>query len=204
MEPTIAAAHTVLISPEGAIAKLPWGALPGSAKDAYLIEERAIAVVPVPRLLPERITSNSKMATSLLIVGDVNFDGDPGGEAAQRVMSPSPPTALVSGGRAGDLSHSRELPGSSAEMGAVADLFGRQFPKARLERLRQNDATKCHVVSQMSEHQYLHFATHGFFARQQSAPHWPSRQRAMPHKSLDRSCVRIFRAIIPGCYLAWS
>ena len=48
-------AKVVLISPDGVLARFPFVALPGKEPGSYLIEERAIAVVPVPQLLPEML-----------------------------------------------------------------------------------------------------------------------------------------------------
>ncbi len=53
LEASLTGASTVLISPDGELAKFPWIALPGKTPGKYLIEERAIAVIPVPQALPE-------------------------------------------------------------------------------------------------------------------------------------------------------
>src|SRR5207248_1426318 len=45
-------AKTVLVSPDRDLARLPFAALPGSKGGTYLIEEVAVAVLPVPQFLP--------------------------------------------------------------------------------------------------------------------------------------------------------
>lgn len=45
---------TLLVSPDGALAGIPFGALPGERKQ-YLLQERRVAVVPAPRLLPQTL-----------------------------------------------------------------------------------------------------------------------------------------------------
>ena len=48
LEPYLEGVQTVLVSPDGSLGKLPLAALPGRQPGTYLIEERAIAIVPVP------------------------------------------------------------------------------------------------------------------------------------------------------------
>ena len=77
LEKHVAEAKVVLLSPDGALAKLPFAALPGSKERTYLLEEVALAVVPVPQLLPEvlaPVAKDKRLKPSLLVVGDVNFD----------------------------------------------------------------------------------------------------------------------------------
>jgi CHAT domain-containing protein len=172
LQPHLGDAKTVLLSPDGATARFPWPALPGKEPGRYLIEEVAIAVVPIPRLLPELLaapshrgagSSNENEAPSLLVVGDVNFDADPG-RAPTDALAASAPKSSSSGARGGELWHWPELPGSRTEIVAIADSFDEQFPDARLKKLRKDQATKSRVVGEMEKARFLHFATHGFFA----------------------------------------
>jgi tetratricopeptide (TPR) repeat protein/CHAT domain-containing protein len=72
-------ARVVLVSPDGAVARLPFAALPGKEPGSYLIEERAVAVLPVPQLLPELLKQAAPAGKpSLLLVGDVDFNAAPG------------------------------------------------------------------------------------------------------------------------------
>src|SRR5262249_26280816 len=53
-EPVAPSAHdatTILVSPDGALNFLPWGALPAERPGSYLLERRAFAVVASPRQL---------------------------------------------------------------------------------------------------------------------------------------------------------
>ena len=94
LQPHLNGAKTVLLSPDGATAQFPWPALPGKEPGSYLIEDVALAIVPVPRLLPDLLAAPTtsvkpraatsdgglsvSLAPSLLLVGDVNFDADLG------------------------------------------------------------------------------------------------------------------------------
>ena len=44
--------HTILFSPDSNLARFPLAALPGEKPGTYLIEDFAIGVVPVPRMIP--------------------------------------------------------------------------------------------------------------------------------------------------------
>ena len=71
-------ANVVLWSPDGPLGGFPIGALPGSKPGTFLIEDVAIAEVPVPVALPELLEpatlSKDQSRPSLLLVGDVDYD----------------------------------------------------------------------------------------------------------------------------------
>jgi CHAT domain-containing protein/Tfp pilus assembly protein PilF len=154
--------NTVLVSPDGAVARLPLAALPGSRPASYLIEELAIAVVPVPQLLPELLTARpgaDKGEPSLLLVGDVDYGALPG-----RTDERSSSRSAMRGSRAGALPGFGELTASRREIVAVRDSFEQHFTAGHVRTLRRDQATEAAVREQAPRHRYLHFATHGFFA----------------------------------------
>ena len=51
----VAGCRTILYSPDGNLARFPMAALPGEKPGSYLIEDFAIGLAPVPRMLPELI-----------------------------------------------------------------------------------------------------------------------------------------------------
>ncbi len=181
IEPSLAGTKTVLISPDGETANFPWSALPGKQPGTYLVEDMAIAVVPIPRLLPELLadskptssqsassapTANSSPIEiapaeqpSLLVIGDVNFDADPGRLPIGMLAQSAP-----HGARGGKPFHWPALPGTRTEIVSIADSFEQQFPDAKIKKLRDANATKGAVVSLLDKYRYVHFATHGFFA----------------------------------------
>ena len=69
----------LLVVPDGPLVWFPLGALPGKEPGTYLLEERQIALVPVPNLLPAILSApedNSDKDTvdgAILLVGDVDF-----------------------------------------------------------------------------------------------------------------------------------
>src|SRR5205823_1035324 len=86
--------RVVLVSPDGPLTRLPFAALPGREPGHYLLEERAVVVVPVPQLLPELLAATDSPADpSLLLVGAVDFNAAPG--------APEPAAATRSAPRGG-------------------------------------------------------------------------------------------------------
>jgi CHAT domain-containing protein/tetratricopeptide (TPR) repeat protein len=150
----LAGADTVLLSPDGALAWLPFAALPGSKPDSYLIEEVGLAIVPVPRLLPELLAARrSTSSPSLLLVGDVDFNA---------VKAPAGERAMVA--PRGLLRDWGELTATRQELLAIKDSFRERYAQARTTELRKGQATTTAVRRELARHRYLHLATHAFFA----------------------------------------
>jgi len=155
----VAGARVLLISPDGPLLRLPLAALPGAQPNSYLIEQVAVACVAVPQRLPELLAApaGATEAPSLLVVGDVNYGGNPG--VAASVGARSAP-----GGSGLDGLHSwKPLPGTGREARAIGDLFRHVHPDAKVTALSGDHSTEAAVRAQAGKHQYLHFATHGFY-----------------------------------------
>jgi len=160
LEEHLRGARVVLVSPDGDLARVPFAALPGSKKDSYLLEEVAVAVVPVPQLLPDLLSPRpaDKDEPSLLLVGDVRYDGAAG---SAEMLADSRAAAR---GSSGARMRWPALANTRAEVTAIADAFRRRADKAAVTQLNQGEATESAVRRQASAHRYLHFATHGYFA----------------------------------------
>ncbi len=154
-------AKLILISPDGDLARLPWNALPGDRPGTFLIEDAAIGIVPIPAQIPAVLANAAPPATSstLMLVGDVRFDGLPGA-SGDREESRSAPR----GTRSGSMLHWSELPGTVAEDTAIKNTFRQRFPTATVVELTRDDATEKAVRRDAPRSQFLHFATHGYFA----------------------------------------
>ena len=159
IEPKLGGAKTVLISPDGATTRFPWPALPGNKPGSYLIDDVAIAIVPVPRLLPELLAAEQPKTTdapSLLLVGGVDFGADPG-----RIVD----LAIDRGAARGyGTLQWQPLPGTAAEVAAVKAAFAQRYPQHAPMEIIGAAATKDAVRSDMTLCRFLHFSTHGFFA----------------------------------------
>jgi CHAT domain-containing protein/Tfp pilus assembly protein PilF len=159
---------TVLISPDGPISLVPLAALPAKDPTGYLIEERSIAVVPVPRMLgmaaktaARRQGTTEDDGASLLLAGDIDYGGEPG-KARQGEVAMQRSAAISA--RAGLLADFAPLQATREEILAVRDSFERRFRKARVDVLREDEATEEAFRRGAPGHRYLHLATHGYFA----------------------------------------
>jgi len=148
---------------------VPLTALPGKAAGSYLIEEYTIALVPVPRMFgadgvvaavgPKSALAQAE-APSLLLVGDVDYGGDPGA-----VSDRGASRAAAVGTRAGPLlPNFPRLPGTGDEIAAVGRYFKHRFRGAQADELSGDLATEAAVHEAASKHRFLHLATHGYFA----------------------------------------
>jgi CHAT domain-containing protein/Tfp pilus assembly protein PilF len=161
LEPYLKDAATVLVSPDGVVARLPLAALPGSKPGSFLIEETTLVLVPTPQLLPGLLgeqTAESK--PSLLLVGAVDYGAE---AAAANASSGLGREAVLPAADRAKVSWPR-LPGSKTEIQAIRDSFRRYAPDGAAVLLEGGQATEAAMRQQAPKHRYLHLATHGFFA----------------------------------------
>jgi CHAT domain-containing protein len=169
IEPHLEGVTSVLVAPDGPIGLVPLAALPGREPGRYLIEERSIAVVPVPRMLgpaqagpaPAQGTGPGA-APSLLLAGDIDYGGEPG---KGDVLTVRRSAAVADRGRL--LGVFERLHETRVEMAAVRDSFEEHFPDTRAQVLRDDKATEEAFRRQAPRSRYLHLATHGYFAPEQ-------------------------------------
>ena len=168
LEEYLAGVATVLVSPDGPLGLVPLEALPGKAAGSYLIEDFTLALVPVPRLFGgggavaaegSKPAPAQAEAPSLLLVGDVDYGGDPG-VASTQVASRS----AAWDARAGFSPVFERREGMRVEVSAIRDSFEEQFPEIRAALLRGGKATEEAMRQMAGKFRYLHLATHGYFA----------------------------------------
>jgi tetratricopeptide (TPR) repeat protein/CHAT domain-containing protein len=165
IEPHLDGCETVLLSPDGDLARFPMGALPGKTVGSYLIEERNLVVSSVPRLLPELLANGQRRGQqqTAVFVGDVDFDNDPVQSPAQE-----PSKTLVAAAthrsavRFGNVNFP-PLPGSASEIKQIAALFSQRFGVGHDKLLCAGQATEEALRTAAPRCTYLHLATHGFF-----------------------------------------
>jgi CHAT domain-containing protein/tetratricopeptide (TPR) repeat protein len=138
-------ARVVLIAPDGPLAGLPFGALPGKRRGSYLLEEITLGHVSSGRDLLHQ-DSGVAGAASLLAVGGLDYGKAPG-------TAPAPAWGA--------------LPGTRTEVEAVAAVYRQAFPRGPEPRLlggREADAGR--LLRQLPpggrRWRYLHLATHGW------------------------------------------
>lgn len=172
--PLLNGADTVLVSNDGPLSQVPIAALPGSKPQSYLIEERRIAVVPVPRLLPQLLANRrpgDSPASAPLLIGDIDFDADPrsNGDSGSRLPNQTgllaelePRTAVR--GTSQNSTHFSMLPGTRREIEQIRALSEKHFGDRRPLVLTGQSATEQVFRTEAPKHRWIHIATHGFFA----------------------------------------
>jgi CHAT domain-containing protein len=202
--------HTVLISPDGDLSRIPFAALPGKEPGSYLLEELAIAAVPIPQLLPSLLDSSSSRPREarLLVVGDVDYGpidlnrpGENGGVENQVELAASEddePAQIVkrSAPRSAALRSWKPLPGAQGEILEVAKAFAASFAGAASEELLHEAATEEAVRAGAGRFDYLHFATHGYFAAGGLRP------SGDPHAMIGGNGPEVHPGLLTGLVLA--
>jgi CHAT domain-containing protein/tetratricopeptide (TPR) repeat protein len=168
-------AKLVLISPDGALGKLPFGALPGSRPDSYLLEDLGLAIVPMPQLVPSLVASTppQKLPRDLLVIGGVDYNRRAGGDAG--LLADASPRALPWERARGKAAIEqaltakvvwKPLDGTASEASYIAGLYQRLMglPEGspRIAFLHDADATEAAFRELAPESYLLHVATHGF------------------------------------------
>lgn len=154
LEPYLEDVSSLQISPDGVLALLPLGALPGKSPASYLLEDYAISLAPVPQLLAQSRARAHEAAPSLLVLGSVDYGASPG--------DISPELVSRSAYRGGNGSTFAALNETGPEIDAIAQRFHRTWPKASITRFTGADATEGRVKPALSSHSILHLSTHGF------------------------------------------
>jgi CHAT domain-containing protein len=167
----------VLISPDGALSRLPFGALPGKTPGSYLIEDFTFAVVPVPQLIPQLVREEGRkqLRKKLLLLGNVDYDAPPARSRIgfQPVSKDAPndddATPRDDGLRPSSRSlrpgtlHFAPLPGTEGEIAAIEDVYRHEVGSEGVTALRKSQAGKEAFLAEARQYGYLHLATHGFF-----------------------------------------
>ena len=165
--PHLGGAAQVFIVPDGALSLVSFAALP--TRTGYLVDDG-----PVIHLLSaERdlvLAEKAPVGRGLLAVGGPSYDLAPSNAGAT--------TALRSGCASIDGLSFGDLPGSRAEVQAVARIFPSAEPSAAQREsvtvLSGRDASEGAVVRAVAGRRVLHLATHGFFLGSGCEPNLPN------------------------------
>jgi CHAT domain-containing protein len=95
---------------------------------------------------------------TLLLVGDIDYEGSAGGGADTAAKR------SAAGTGAGALPEFNRLAATRAEIAAIRDSFELRFEDGAVRVLRRGNATEAAFRAEASAHRWLHLATHGFFA----------------------------------------
>ena len=117
----------------------------------------------MPQMLPELLAPRKERPDdrppSLLAIGNIDFDLAPKAKAPAEEVPPAWKRR-----RAGGPMQWGPLPGTLGEVLALEDAFKKAVPNGKLTVLRAAKAIAGAFRKEATSHEYLHLATHGFFA----------------------------------------
>jgi CHAT domain-containing protein len=133
LEPYVRDAETILLSLDGSLNSMPFGAVQDPSSQSYLIEHYAFGILPAPQLLPEIVAQKPVQSCSLLAIGDVDCG---------KQWTP--------------------LDATKTEIEAISKVWPVRFD-SQPKILRREQPTEQVVGSLAPTFTHLHFATHGGF-----------------------------------------
>src|SRR5262249_6899238 len=149
----------VYLSPDLALCRVPWAALPGDRPNTILLEDCAVAVVPHAPFLLDKLWPQGPLPNpphGVLAVGGVAY-GTPSLKPGPLVVNRGDPLL-----KSGQKPRWPALPGAGAEAKGVASAAaGKRLTTHTLEG---HKATVSAVLAALPKARYAHLATHGFFA----------------------------------------
>lgn len=198
---SITGAKTILVSTDGALGRMPLGALPGREAGKYLIEEQRLAMLPVPQLLPTLVSDSGKRNAphELLLLGDVDYDAvsgsgaEAGAQPAKKKQPRRPGDAVAANATRSPADDKlfEPLANTAGEIAAIGSLYAGLYdvkPDDPLS-LTRAQAGEAKFRELAPRYRHLHLATHGFFA----APEFTSALDALSPAGGERG-----RAVLVG------
>ncbi|HEX7377240.1 MAG TPA: CHAT domain-containing protein, partial [Pirellulales bacterium] len=169
------------------------GALPGQKSGEYLLEERPLAVIPTPQLLPDLLDDlrTPGAPRSLLLAGDIDYAGDAGAPGASADL----PADSRAPGRLqeGKLLSFDRLEAAQAELASIERRYLKKVREGKSDTLEGAAATEEAFREQAGQHEWLHLITHGFFAPETIG----SALRAAGDKSSTSETMKIAGVALP-------
>lgn len=175
VEAHLAGCETVIVIPESSLTRVPWPALPGRRKGSYLIEDYALSTATYGRQVYDLLTRPEPAGDRVLLLGGVWF-----GESAGATPGGPPATAGLRSERSW-----QSLPGTEQEAESLAALWRSGRPAHACSTLAGKEATEAALVQSLPGHRFVHLATHGFFAGEQSRAQQKSDSEATGRASPD-------------------
>jgi CHAT domain-containing protein len=161
LTPYLDGCETVLVSPDGALMAMAWGALPGKQPGHFLLEEMPIVVIPVPQMLPQLLAKpvanqSQQGQPSLLVVGNVDLYADPG----RPEVHPTPQIPPLDDHK---LDNFGSLPTTKAQIAEIRDRFAQSNRQGTITELTGNQPTEQTIRDFVPVSSFVHFAAHGYY-----------------------------------------
>jgi CHAT domain-containing protein/tetratricopeptide (TPR) repeat protein len=193
----VGAAELVFVSTFGFLGTVPFEVL-RLDDGSHLVEHHAFVYLSDAASLLNLAPSTERARTSLLLVGDVDYDAR--GEA---VHTSSPEVADLDlaqlRGAAGDTW--ARLSFTASEVEEVEDLYARAATDAPIELLTGAAATEEALKRELSRHAYVHVATHGFFRPEGVVSMWDAAVSGGPGEA-EEDVGGLLPGLLSGLVLA--
>jgi CHAT domain-containing protein len=191
LEPELAGARIVLISPDGGLGRLPFSALPGKARDRYLLEDWPIVILPVLQTLPALVNEagRKELRGNLLLMGNIDYDTEDQ-PAAPRAAAPPRAFLKRSAARSGTDPLFPRLTHTEFEVQGIQSRYHAAFGTEGIRTFEGRQASEEEFRQQATQHYYLHLATHGFFAPPQIVS-----ALAPPEAAISGNATRAFSGL---------
>jgi CHAT domain-containing protein len=160
----LAKARQWVIVPDGAIAYVPFAALPVSPAmpASFAVTDHDIALTPAAWMLDAPPPRKADKRRDLLLVADPVYQPDDPRLKGLPVVPPSPPAQ--SDGLTDAARDYQRLPSTGREAANIAA----EFPKAGVDELAGLDATRARLLAMdWSNYRFIHIATHGLVDAQE-------------------------------------
>jgi CHAT domain-containing protein len=186
---------TVYLTPAGALAQVPWAALPGRKEDTVLLDECAVCLVPHGPWLLERLEEKAAQRRwdTLLVYGGVDY-----AESPEAVLKGDDVRAPLLGKKRINW---LDLPGTERERAAVAELAAKVLKDKPIAR-GGRDASTAQLVADLPRARYAHVATHGFFADPEFRSALQMDARSYERRTQDRRGGARSPLVLSGLVLA--
>jgi CHAT domain-containing protein/tetratricopeptide (TPR) repeat protein len=168
LEQHLEGAATVLVSPEGVLARVPFAAFPGKEPGKFLLEERAFAVIPAPQAVPAFVADAGERkleaAANMLVLGGVDYDADLREAAVDPAAEPKKQFGRARAVRGDESLRFENLAATGGELATIALTYRDNYGDRGITTLKGATASETTLRREAPRHLYLHLATHGFFA----------------------------------------
>jgi CHAT domain-containing protein len=161
--PWLATARHWVVIPDGALAYVPFAALPVSpAPASFAVLEHDVALTPAAWMLDAPAKRESDKRRDLLLVADPVYQPD---DPRLKGLPVVPPAQPVQGGGLTDAARDyQRLPYTAREAANIAA----EFPNAGVDELTGLNATRARLLAvDWSGYRFIHIATHGLVDAQE-------------------------------------
>jgi CHAT domain-containing protein len=156
----------VMISPDGALGNLPFHALPGHKPDTFLIEDYALVVIPVVKLLPSYIDINDveDYADPIVFMGNIDYDHQVKIPIKNSLSSMKEPDLKKPMDFVINQFDWEKLPDTKHEIEVIKEIYKPRRNYSKIQVAEEARASIDYFMDDVRFNHIVHLATHAYFA----------------------------------------